>query len=130
LKSKRKVSTAFDDAVQACFVAGKTSQLERYEIARTWCLGDKEHHIGFAEARDLLPAALLVASMIDIEHPLIVDERGCMRAHTFLACSALLLEAQLSEKVIHIPCGEIGTSPQGNEPFNIEWRLPADFSTA
>lgn len=82
-----------DDAVIRCFIDpnGKeaTTPAERKDIAEQWCGGDYSHHLTLAHQRGLLPMALLVASLIDIEHPLLVSQRGVL--YNSLKCSIIIL---------------------------------------
>jgi hypothetical protein len=53
-----------------------TATAERHEIAREWLGGNYEHHRRMAESHGLLPIALIIASLIDMDHPLLVSGRG------------------------------------------------------
>jgi len=100
-----------------------TGQQERFEIAQKWCLGERENHIGFAEARGLLPMALITGALIDVEHPLTVDERGCLRGGDLFGCSVLILQATVEGSVVHIPCVQVGVVHREGQPIPIKWEL-------
>lgn len=70
-----------DDEVIKCFIhpnTGRevTTQEERRLVAERWCAGDYDHHRELAKERGLLPVALVIASLIDIDHPLLCSARG------------------------------------------------------
>ena len=87
-----------DNEVIRCFIqpeghpkAGKevTTQAERAEVARQWCAGDYSHHYPIAEKHGLLPIALLIAALIDINHPLLNSGRGtCFNS---IQCAVIIL---------------------------------------
>ena len=100
-KAGKREQAIFDG--QVVLVFQKTTVQERAEIAQQWCLGEREAFVGFAQARGLLPIALITGALIDIEHPLLVDERGCLRANSLLGCAVLVTQAYVEGKVIPIP---------------------------
>ncbi len=112
----------FDDQVIAAIQA--TTIEERFRIAHDWCLGERESYIGFAAARKLVPVALLVAALVDVEHPLLVDERGYLRQGSLLGCSVRLMQAFLRSEIVHIPCGQNGVIHRLEEQVPIKWELP------
>jgi hypothetical protein len=59
---------------QVVEVFRKTAPQERFEIARAWCV-DFTLPTALSAALGLPPIVLLVASMIDIRHPLVSSER-------------------------------------------------------
>lgn len=86
-----------DDAVIACYVhpsTGKevTTPAERREVAERWCAGDYAYHHEIAQKHDLLPIALLIAALIDIEHPLIMRGTNALNS---LKCSEIIVETML-----------------------------------
>jgi hypothetical protein len=96
---RKRNEQEFDD--QVVLVFQKTTVEERAGLAAEWLAGDRAAHAGFAQERGLLPMALITGALIDVEHPILVDERGCLRAETLLGCSVLVLQASLWEKFIH-----------------------------
>lgn len=83
-----------DDEVIKCFIdsnTGKeaTTQNERREIAKQWCAGDYSYHRNIAEFHGLLPIALLIASLMDIDHPLLVSGRGVV--YNSIKCAEIIL---------------------------------------
>lgn len=70
-----------DDEVIRCFVHPNTGRevttpAERREVAARWCAGDYDYHHAVARKHALLPIALIVAALIDIDHPLLCNGRG------------------------------------------------------
>lgn len=94
-----------DDAVIRCFIDpnGKeaTTQAERREIAEQWCAGDYSHHLTLAHQRGLLPMALLIAALIDIDHPLLCSPRGVL--YNSLKCSIIILNVMRSGQTVAQP---------------------------
>jgi hypothetical protein len=95
-----------DDEVIKCFVhpnTGKevTTPAERQEIAERWCAGDFEHHHTIAALHGLLPIALIIAALIDIEHPLLVSARGVL--YNSLQCSMVILQVMKDRQSVAQP---------------------------
>ncbi len=83
-----------DDEVLKCFIhpnTGKetTTPAERREVAERWCAGDYEFHHSIAVKHGLLPIALIVAALIDIDHPLLVSGRGV--AYNSIECAVIVI---------------------------------------
>jgi hypothetical protein len=90
----------------------ETTREQRSEIARQWCLKNFAH---IEEFRHLSspPIALIIASLIDMDHPLLVSSgRGVM--WSAMKCALLVLRVELFDIQVEIPLGEIvHTDPQG-----------------
>ena len=97
-------SEDFDLAVGVVFENLKTTAEQRREVATNWCLGDYEHHIKFATERGLLPIAVLVAALLEIDHPLLIEE-SLPKYRSLLGCAVAVLEVELENKSVHIPLG-------------------------
>ncbi len=107
MKGPDAASTSwFDECVAEVFAGGRTTLEEREEIARSWCSGRWNAHHALAAERGLLPAALIVACLVDVEHPLLVDELGRLRAATLLGCSVLAMQAVLAGVPLRPPADE------------------------
>ena len=104
----------FDLKVQAVFVDGCTSAEERLAIAVAWCKGDYESYVRLGLDRGLLPIALIVGALIDIEHPLLVVNQ-LLVPRSLAGCAALVLRCEFNKTPVHIPVVEravdgLGTS--------------------
>jgi hypothetical protein len=97
-------SHTLDDEVIACFIDAHgrevTTITERQEIAIQWCKGNYEHHRLQAIKRRLTPMALLIASLLDIDHPLLVSGRGAVNA---VDAAVILSEVMLRKTPVAIP---------------------------
>lgn len=91
-----------EDQICKVFIDERTKPEERFEIARRWCMGDYEYHRQFAAEKRLLPIALLVACLLDIEHPLLVSPgRGAM--YSAMKCAEIVLSVMLHNIPVDIP---------------------------
>jgi hypothetical protein len=79
----------------------ETTPEERREVADRWCAGDYEHHIGVANKHRLLPIALLIAALIDIDHPLLVSGRGV--AFNSIQCAVEIIQAMVKNQPVAQP---------------------------
>ncbi len=104
-RPKFKEAPAFDEAVIDVF--RKTSVDERERVALAFAAGKFNDHVSAATERGLLPIALITACLIDVEHPLLVDERGYLRAETLLGCGVLVMEAIAESRVVPTPCVQV-----------------------
>ena len=65
----------------------RTTIDERLSVAREWSMGSRSNYKQFAEAREVTPAGLITAALIDAEHPMLVfDGRALFKS---------ILEAQI-----------------------------------
>jgi len=65
----------------------RTTIEERLSIAREWSMGGRSNYKQFAEVREVTPAGLITAALIDAEHPMLVfDGRALFKS---------ILEAQI-----------------------------------
>lgn len=79
----------------------KTTQEERKKIALDWCLGEYDAPNQFV-GRELLPIAVIIAALIDIEHPLLVSPgRGLMYGVT--GCVVVVLGVVLRGEAVGLP---------------------------
>jgi len=106
-----------DDEVIRCFLDPNTNQEvttqdERRAIAEQWCAGDYSYHHPIAEFHGLLPIALLIASLMDIDHPLLVSGRGV--AYNSIACATILINTMNKGETVAQPVRKhsIHKSPQ------------------
>jgi hypothetical protein len=75
---------------------------ERFEIARRWCMGNYEYHRQIAAKKNLLPIALLIACLVDIDHQLLVSPgRGVM--YSSMKCAEIVLDVMLHQKAVDVP---------------------------
>lgn len=95
-------SEEFDKAVGAVFEDYATTEAERAIIAQEWRLGHYDHHVTYAQERGLLPIALLTASLLETEHPLLVEE-GLLKCRSLLGCAVIILTAQIHQESVHTP---------------------------
>lgn len=97
-----------DDEVIRCFVNsnGKevTTPAERREVAERWCAGDYEYHHKVARKHGLLPIALIIAALIDIDHPLLVSGRGV--AYNALDCAIIITNIMFKGQTVAQPIRE------------------------
>lgn len=103
----KKDRTKFDDAlfeqnIADCFIGGRISGEQRRDIALKWCLGKYEEVQGIAEGLGVMPIAMIVGCLIDIEHPLLV-ENGRLLFRSLTACAVKVLYVELIHEVVHIP---------------------------
>src|SRR3990172_8775795 len=95
-----------DNEVIKCFIhpqtcKEETTQAERREVAEQWCAGDYSHHMSIAHKHGLLPIALLIAALIDIDHPLLVSGRGV--AYNSIQCSILIMNVMRDGQTVAQP---------------------------
>ena len=95
-----------DDEVIRCYIDDHgrevTTILERKDIAEQWCKGNYVHHHDLAARHRLLPIALLIASLIEVEHPLLVSPaRGVL--HNSVDAAILLMEIMLKKQPVASP---------------------------
>lgn len=65
----------------------RTTIEERLSIAREWSIGGRSNYKQLAEVREVTPAGLITAALIDAEHPMLVfDGRALFKS---------ILEAQI-----------------------------------
>ena len=105
---KETLDTSSFDAEVARAFAPKlggtvTTQEERRHWAIQWCNGEREGYVTFAEERGLLPIAFIVACLVDVEHPLIVSDRGTLIAMSLLGSAVRIIKAELDKEVVHTP---------------------------
>jgi len=106
-KSKRRSEDHLIDQVIEVF--HKTTQEERQEIAQQWCMRNYQHVYEYSST-GLLPIALIIASLIDIDHPLLCSPaRGVM--YNVLKCSILVLRVELLGIPVDMPVYEVVHSP-------------------
>lgn len=95
-----------DDEVIRCFIHPQTGRevttpAERREVAERWCAGDYEYHHTIARKHGLLPVALIVAALIDIDHPLLVSGRGV--AHNSIECAIIVTNTMFKKQTVAQP---------------------------
>lgn len=91
--------SAMHDAIIEVF--RRTTQDERKKIAIDWCLGEYDAPDRFSE-RGLLPIAVIIAALIDIEHPLLVSPgRGLMYGAT--GCVVVVLGVVIRGEAVDLP---------------------------
>lgn len=82
----------------------KTTQEERRKLAVDWCLGDYKASEGFS-ARGLMPIAVLIAALDDVDHPLLVSPgRGLM--YSAVGCAVEVLKVEIENRAVEIPIFE------------------------
>jgi hypothetical protein len=102
-----------DDAVVACYVHPNTGRevttpAERQEVAERWCAGDFDFHHTIAKKHSILPIALLIAALIDIEHPLIMRGTNALNS---LQCSLIIARVMLNRETVAQPVHSIHILP-------------------
>ena len=94
-----------DDEVLRCFINSEgrevTTQAERREVAEMWCAGDYSHHRNIAARHGLQPIALIIAALIDIDHPLLVSGRGV--AYNSIKCALIVIQTMNSGDTVAQP---------------------------
>jgi len=99
-----------EDQIINCFIhpegapnAGQeaTTRETRRAVAEHWCQGDYHHHRAIAEQHGLLPIALIVASLLDIDHPLLCSASS--RKYNALACAIKVLEVMNNQTLVASP---------------------------
>jgi hypothetical protein len=94
-----------DDEVIKCFIDSNgqevTTQAERREVAEMWCAGDYSHHRNVAAKHGLQPIALIIAALIDIDHPLLVSGRGV--AYNSIKCAMIIIQTMNSGNTVAQP---------------------------
>jgi len=97
-----------DDQVIRCYIDSHgrevTTQDERRDIAERWCRGDFEHHIEVAGKHELPPIALLIAALIDMDHPLLCSARGVV--YNSLEAGLILTDIMLKRLGVAQPVQE------------------------
>lgn len=107
----RKANTnanSLDDEVIKCYINDRgqevTTIAERRDIAEQWCKGNYAHHHSIAAARRILPIALLIASLIEIDHPLLVSPgRGVI--YNAVDCAMIIMDVMLKHQDVATPAG-------------------------
>lgn len=106
--SRKEVNNVqtMDDAVIACFIDPNTgqevtTQAERQAIAEQWCAGDYSYHHPIAEKHGLLPIALIIAALVDIDHPLLISGRGV--AYNSIQCSIIIINTMNKGETVAQP---------------------------
>lgn len=98
-KVKRQDEHMLDDAVINAF--RMTTRDERKKVALDWCLSDYAAAAEYAR-RDLLPIAVVVAALIDIDHPLLCSPgRGVM--FCMLECALKVFAVEIHQVIVEIP---------------------------
>jgi hypothetical protein len=97
---------SLDDEVIRCYIDDHgrevTTIAERRDIAEQWCKGNYVHHHEIASKRRLLPIALLIASLIEIDHPLLVSPgRGVV--YNAVDCAVIIMDVMLKNKAVATP---------------------------
>jgi len=105
-RKAQKSNEQMDAEIVRCFVdqfgREATTSEERFEIATQWCTGNYGYPIQVATEKGLLPIALIIASLIDVEHPLLVSPgRGVMYSST--GCEVIIFQAMLRRTPMDIP---------------------------
>lgn len=108
-RKPKNQSNTLDDEVIRCYIDDHgrevTTIAERREIAETWCNGNYAHHHTIAAERRLLPMALLITSLIEIDHPLLVSKgRGVM--YNSVDCAVTIMEVMLKNRPVATPAGQ------------------------
>ena len=93
----------FDAACIDCI--RNTTTEERQRIAVEWCMQIKNRtaYEGFAQARNLIPAALITVCLIEVDHPLVVYPNLSLKAKSLAGASIDILQAELKYEVVPIP---------------------------
>jgi hypothetical protein len=78
----------FDNAVVDAYE--QTTREERKALALAWVTGNFDFYKEFSESRKLIPAAVIVASLDEYDHPLTIEARSPVMA----ACRVLLAEVR------------------------------------
>ena len=87
------------------FAVDNTTSGERCEVARLFCMNVCAEFPEF-EDREIVPISLILASLLEIEHPLIVSEaRGMM--YSLVGCEARILMAILLGTELAVPVGDV-----------------------
>jgi len=94
-----------DDEICKCFIDsnGKevTTPAERQDVARQWCAGDYSHHRDIARKHGLQPIALIIAALIDIDHPLLTSGRGV--AYNSMQCALIVIQTMNAGRTVAQP---------------------------
>lgn len=98
----RRTATQTDDhflekAVADAFQA--TTADERKDIASLWFSQHFDAYREFAEKRQLMPAALIIACLDEVNHPIITQARS------WIGLSAIILRAEIGQGYLFTPCG-------------------------
>ena len=106
-RTVKQAAPSLDDEVIKCFIDDHgrevTTIAERKDTAEQWCKGNYAHHHTIATQRRLLPIALLIASLIEIDHPLLVSGRGV--AYNAVDCAMIIMEVMLKNQDVATPAG-------------------------
>jgi hypothetical protein len=79
---------------QCADVFQSSTQDQRRIIAMHWVSGNFEEYHDFAFSQKLLPAAVITASLLDVEHPVIVNA-GRLIPRTLVGAFVLILQAEI-----------------------------------
>lgn len=102
-KDRTKIdSTFFEQQIADSFAGGRTTADQRRDIALKWCLGQYDEVNGIAEGLEVMPIALIVGCLIDIEHPILVDN-GRLLYRSLIGCAARILLVEATHEVVHTP---------------------------
>ena len=98
-KHKKQDDLDFIDQIIEAYK--KTTHEERQKVAQDWCLGDYNAADSY-KVRGLVPIALIIAALDDIEHPLLVSPgRGLM--YSAVGCAVVVLTVEIRNEAVDIP---------------------------
>lgn len=113
-------SSEFDLEVQNVFIGGKTTIEQRRDIALRWCNGRYDEVDGMALGLGLMPVALVVGCLLDVDHPLLVQD-GRLTCGSLGGCAVLVLKFELM-RVVHMPpvdnSGQVALVQSGDSVFS------------
>jgi hypothetical protein len=115
----RKTPDAVDETQfheWVCEAYRRTAPQERFEMARVWCTNFTQPD-ALATALGLPPISLIVASLIDIQHPLLTCQRVEL---SYTAMVYDVLTAELKRLPVAIP---ICTQPPCGQPVDSLWTI-------
>ncbi len=75
---------------------------EMFLVAQKFCLQDYDHHREFAQKHNLVPIAVLLISLLYVEHPLLCKPSGAP-IYGLLKMSAEIIRAELLKLDLVIP---------------------------
>ena len=97
-RQKHEAEKYLRDAIASVFVGERTTIAERAWLAYQWSHGDHETYVGVAGEKGLSPIALIIASLVDSEHPVLCPN-GNLCTGSFVGFAAILLRIETRQMI-------------------------------
>lgn len=106
-RKKHEAEKDLRDAIANVFVGEHTTIAERAWLAEQWSHGDHETYVRVAGEKGLTPIALILASLVDSEHPVLCPN-GNLCTASFVGFAAILLRIETRQMMTGAVASESG----------------------